>query len=113
MALASDNCRDPCHAFGDHDLLEVLSGGIRMRHLEAEIGKWTASVTKNPLHAMGLTQAGVLQPGTTADLIIFRARTFSEMFSRCHGDRVVIRNGNAIDTTPPDFRTLDCLMAPA
>ena len=113
VALASDNCRDPYHAFGDHDLLEVLSGGIRMGHLEAEIGKWTAAVTRNPLHAMGLTHAGILRPGAPADLIIFRGRTFSEMFARRQGDRVVIRNGNAIDTTPPDFRTLDHLMSPA
>ena len=112
VALASDNCRDPYHAFGDHDLLEVLSSGIRMGHLEAAIGKWTAAVTKSPLHAMGLTQAGILKPGATADLIIFRGRTFSEMFARHQGDRVVIRNGNSIDTTPPDFRSLDYLMSP-
>ena len=113
VALASDNCRDPYHAFGDHDLLEVLSGGIRMGHLEGELGKWTAAVTRTPLHAMGLTQAGILKPGAAADLMIFRGRTFSEMFARRQGDRVIIRNGHAIDTTPPDFRTLDYLMSSA
>lgn len=110
VVLASDNCRDPYHAFGDHDLLEVLGGGIRIGHLDAEIDKWTASVTRNPLHAMGLTEAGVLCPGTAADLVIYRGRTYSEIFARRQGDRVVIRQGKAIDTTPPDFRSLDHLM---
>ena len=110
VALASDNCRDPYHAFGDHDLLEVLSGGIRMGHLEGEIGQWTAAVTRKPLHAMGLAQGGILRRGATADFLIFRGRTFSEMLARRQGDRVVVRNGKAIDTTPPDFRTLDHLM---
>ena len=59
---------------------------------------------------MGLTDAGVLRPGTAADLVIYRGRTYSEIFARRQGDRVVIRQGKAIDTTPPDFRSLDHLM---
>jgi cytosine deaminase len=110
VALASDNCRDPYHAFGDHDLLEVFGGGIRIGHLEAEIDKWTVSVTRNPLSTMGLTEAGLLRPGSAADLVIYRGRTFSEIFARRQGDRMVIRQGKAIDTTPPDFRSLDHLM---
>ncbi len=36
VALASDNCRDPYHAFGDHDMVEVFGAGVRMGHLEVE-----------------------------------------------------------------------------
>jgi cytosine deaminase len=31
------------------------------------------------------------------------------MLSRHQGDRVVIRDGRAIDTTPPDYRELDAI----
>lgn len=48
VALASDNCRDPSHPFGDHDLLEVLGAGIRIGQLDTEMGAWSTSVTRTP-----------------------------------------------------------------
>jgi cytosine deaminase len=39
--------------------------------------------------------------------VIFSARSYSEFLSRPQNDRTVIRAGRAIDTTPPDYRTLD------
>jgi diaminopimelate decarboxylase len=35
VSLASDNCRDPYHPFGDLDLLEVFAGGVKIGHLDA------------------------------------------------------------------------------
>ena len=39
--------------------------------------------------------------------MIFRARTYSELLSRPQQDRIVLRAGSAVDTTPPDYRMLD------
>ena len=47
--------------------------------------------------------------GLNADLIIFKARYFSELFSRPQSDRKVLRKGKLIDTTLPDYSKLDDL----
>jgi cytosine deaminase len=54
----------------------------------------------------------VIAPGAPADLVLFRARTFTEFLSRPQADRTVLRSGKAIDTTLPDYRELDELLAP-
>ena len=51
--------------------------------------------------------AGLLREGASADLVLFRARSFSELLSRPQADRTVLRAGLAIDTTLPDYRELD------
>ena len=51
-----------------------------------------------------------LETFTSADLIVLKARDYGEMLSRFQADRVVIRNGRAIDTTLPDYRELDDLV---
>ena len=51
-----------------------------------------------------------IEPGAPADLLLFRARGMTELLSRPQADRVVLRNGVAIDTTLPDYRELDDLM---
>jgi cytosine deaminase len=56
---------------------------------------------------MGLPDKGRLKEGGPADMVIFSARSYSEFLSRPQNDRTVIRAGRAIDTTPPDYRTLD------
>ncbi|NJL43370.1 MAG: cytosine deaminase, partial [Pseudanabaena sp. SU_2_4] len=48
--------------------------------------------------------------GLPADLIIFKARNFSELLSRPHSDRIVLRAGKAIDATLPDYDELDDLI---
>ncbi len=52
----------------------------------------------------------VIEPGAPADLVLFRARTWTELNSRPQMDRIVLRSGRAIDTTLPDYRELDDLM---
>ena len=110
VAVASDNCRDPFYAYGDHDALEVFTEATRIAHLDRPIGAWPTSVTRTPADVMGLRGVGRLAAGGRADLVLFNARNYSELLSRPQADRIVLRDGRAIDTTPPSYRDLDELM---
>jgi cytosine deaminase len=57
---------------------------------------------------MGIN-AGVLTAGAAADLVICEGRSFDEVLSRPQARRVVLRNGRAIATMPPDYRELDSI----
>ena len=57
---------------------------------------------------MGL-DLGVLQPGAPADMILTRARDFTELLARPQSDRIVVRNGEASNAKPPDYDELDTL----
>jgi cytosine deaminase len=59
---------------------------------------------------MNLPNLGKIQTGLVADLIIFKARYFSELFSRPQSDRVVIRNGKQIEINLPEYSELDDLV---
>ena len=48
--------------------------------------------------------------GSQADLVLFRARNYSELLSRSQHDRTVLRDGAPIDTTTPDYRELDPIL---
>jgi cytosine deaminase len=111
VAIASDNCRDPFHAFGDHDMLEVLREVVRVAHLDRPLGVWPRAVCRTPAAIMGLPGAGVIRVGAPADLLLFRARSDTELLSRPQSDRIVLRAGRQIDTTPPDYRELDEALA--
>ena len=111
VAVASDNCRDPFYGFGDHDVLEVFNMAVRIAHLDRPYGDWPCAVTKTPADLMGLPNLGRIAVGLPADLILFKARNFSELLSRPQGDRTVLRQGIKIDTTLPDYRELDDLLA--
>jgi cytosine/creatinine deaminase len=113
VAFASDNCRDPFYGFGDHDGLEVFTQAVRIAHLDTPYQDWCCSVTKTPADLIGLPKLGRIEVGLSADLIIFKARHFSEFLSRPQSDRIVIRNGKAIDTTLPDYSELDDLVLSA
>ena len=110
VAFASDNCRDPFYGFGDHDVLEVFNQAVRIAHLNTPYGDWCCSVTKTPADLMELPQLGRIKVGLSADLIIFKARYFSELLSRCQRDRLVLRQGKQIDTILPDYAELDDLI---
>ncbi|MEM9271886.1 MAG: cytosine deaminase [Cyanobacteria bacterium P01_F01_bin.143] len=110
VVFASDNTRDPFFGFGDLDMLEVWSQSVKIAHLDTPYGKWIDSVTKTPGEVMQSFEAGKIEPGLPADLIIFKARYFSELLSRPHRDRIVLRNGQEIDTSLPDYSELDDLL---
>jgi cytosine/creatinine deaminase len=111
VALASDNCRDPFYGYGDHDVLEVFREAVRIAHLDCPVGAWPAAVARTPAAIMGLPERGVIRVGAPADLILFRARAWSELLSRPQTGRIVLRAGRPIDTTLPDHRELDEILA--
>jgi cytosine deaminase len=111
VAFASDNCRDPFYAYGDHDLHEVFREAVRIAHLDHPFGDWPASVTAVPARLMGLPARGRLAPGAPADLVLFAGRIWSEALSRPEVDRIVLREGVPIDATLPDYAELDAVMA--
>ncbi len=110
VAFASDNCRDPFYGFGDHDGLEVFTQAVRIAHLDTPYADWVNSVTLTPANLLGLPHLGRIKTGLEANLLIFKARYFSELLSRPQWDRLVIRSGLSIDTTLPDYQELDDLV---
>ena len=107
VAVAGDNCRDPFYAYGDHDMLETFTLAVKILHLDHPFGDWIASAGPVPAAIMRLDGDGLLRRGARADLIVLKARSYSEMLARHQFDRVVLRDGKAIDTTLPDYRRLD------
>jgi cytosine deaminase len=110
VAIASDNCRDPFYGFGDHDGLEVFTLSAKIAHLDRPYGNWINTITQTPADLMGLPTVGRIGVGLPADLVICKARRYSELLSRSQRDRLVLRNGVAIDTTLPDYAELDDLL---
>jgi cytosine deaminase len=110
VAFASDNCRDPFYGFGDHDGLEVFNQAVRIAHLDTPYTNWCSSVTKIPADLMRLPQLGRIGLELPANLILFKARYFSELLSRPQCDRIVLRQGQEIDTSLPNYAELDDLV---
>ncbi|MEX0853680.1 MAG: cytosine deaminase [Bauldia sp.] len=113
VAVASDNTRDPFYAYGDLDMLEVFREAVRILHLDHPIASWPAAVTRSPAAIIGRPDRGVIAAGAPADLVLFRARTFTELLARPQSDRTVLRSGTPIDRRLPDYRQLDDLMESA
>ena len=110
VAVAGDNCRDPFYAYGDHDMLDTFTQAVKILQLDHPLGDWIRAATETPAAIMGI-ERGRLAAGAPADLIVLKARSYSEMLSRTQFDRAVLRDGRAIDTRLPDYRLLDDLMA--
>ena len=109
-AIASDNTRDPFYAYGDLDMLEVYREAVRIGHLDHPIADSPRYATRAPATIIGRPDRGIIATGAPADLVAFSARSYTELLARPQTDRVVIRNGRAIDRTLPDYRELDALM---
>jgi len=109
VAVASDNTRDAFYGF-DHDMLEVFREAARVCHLDRPYGDWPRAVTTTSADLMGIAGSGRIGPGLPADLVLFEGRTWSELLSRPQANRVVLRNGRAIDRRLPDYRELDDLL---
>ena len=108
VMIASDNTRDPFYPYGDLDMMEVWREGVRILHLDYPFADWAPTVSASPAKAMGL-DLGELRPGRAADMILTRARDFTELLSRPQSDRLVIRNGEASSAKAPDYAELDAL----
>lgn len=109
VSFASDNTRDPFYAYGDMDMLEVMREATRIGHLDHAAPDWAHAFLTNAARATGF-DAPMLAPGAPADLVICRARGWSELFARPQADRIVLRHGAQIDTTLPDYAELDPLV---
>jgi cytosine/creatinine deaminase len=108
VMIASDNVRDPFYPYGDFDMLEVWREGVKILHLDYPFAEWAPVVRAAPARAMGLSLDG-LQPGARADMILTRARDFTELLARPHVDRTVIRDGRPLTDAPPDYADIDAL----
>jgi cytosine deaminase len=109
VAVATDNCRDAFVPYGDNDTLDSFRYTLKVSHLDHPYGDWGGSITRIPAATMGLAETGAIGVGRPADLVVTRARSFDELVSRPQSDRVVLRAGQAIDTTLPDYAELDHL----
>jgi cytosine/creatinine deaminase len=112
VAVAGDNNRDPFYAYGDHDMLETYNQAVRILQLDHPFDDWAKTATATPAAIMKLPLTGLIQTGSRADLVVLKARSYSEMLSRAQSDRVVIRGGKAIDAALPDYSQLDDLVGP-
>jgi cytosine deaminase len=113
VAIASDNTRDPFYAYGDLDGVEVLREGARILqfdHPQDQAWDWVRAVGSAPAAHAGFAYKAVIEVGAPADLVLFRARSWTELNARPQHDRIVLRAGKAIDTSLPDYRELDDLM---
>ncbi|MEL6509286.1 MAG: cytosine deaminase [Pseudomonadota bacterium] len=109
VSFASDNTRDPFYAYGDLDMIEVMRQATRIGHLDHTGTDWAHSFITNPAKACGF-KTPALAVGAPADLVICSARSWTEFFARPQADRVVLRAGQAINTSLPDYAELDELM---
>ena len=109
VSFASDNTRDPFFAYGDLDMLEVMRMATRIAHLDHSDFDWVQSFSQIPAEVCDFPNLS-LADGTTADLVIFNARNWNELYSRPQSDRIVLRNGIAIDRKLPSYSELDALL---
>jgi cytosine/creatinine deaminase len=113
VAVASDNTRDPFYAYGDLDMVEVFREAVRIAHFDHPFGNWPKTVARGAAEIIGRPDRGVIAAGRPADLVLFPARSFTELLARPQAERTVLRAGKAIDRSLPDYRELDDIMEPA
>jgi cytosine deaminase len=109
VMVSSDNTRDPFYAYGDLDTLEVFREATRIGHFDHPFGDWPKTVTATPADVMRLPLSGRIGVALPADLVLFRARNWTELLSRPQADRTVVRAGKRLATALPDYRELDSL----
>lgn len=107
VSVASDNTRDPFYAYGDLDMLETYRQATRIAQLDHPVADWPRTVGATPASVMRLDDAGTIRAGGSADLVVFKGRSWTELLSRPESDRTVIRAGIAIDRDIPDYSELD------
>jgi cytosine deaminase len=104
--IASDNTRDSFYPYGDLDMMEVWREGARILHLDHPAEPWASALFTAPAQAMGI-EAGTLRVGASADMILTRARSYTELLARPHVDRTVLRAGAPLRAAPPAYSELD------
>jgi cytosine/creatinine deaminase len=107
VAIGTDNCRDYFYTYGDQDLLSSFFMASLIGQLDRPYSDWIASIAKVPADLMGFKEAGRLKRGGPASFILFAARRYSELLARPQADRLIVRNGQLLTISPPDYRELD------
>jgi cytosine deaminase len=107
VACASDNVRDAFFAYGDLDAAEVYIQSVRLAHLDDRIGDSVRVVTSAAADLVGRPEFGRVAPGAPAHLVVFAARSFSELLSRPAGRRRCVDGETIHATPPPEFAALD------
>ena len=70
---------------------------------------WPRAVAATPAEVMRLDGFGTLAAGGCRDFVVFKGRSWTELLSRPESDRIVVRDGRAIDRRLPDYAELDDL----
>jgi cytosine deaminase len=91
-------------------MLEVYRMATRILHFDHPVADWPKAVAATPAEVMRLESAGTLAAGSGADFIVFKGRSWTELLSRPESDRIVLREGRAIQGRLPDYAELDELM---
>ena len=90
---------------------DVTREATRILHLDDPVADWLRTVNAAPAGVMGAAGTGhPLRQGAVADLVLFRARSFTELLSRPQADRTVLRSGRASAAVAPDHRELDAVI---
>mmetsp|Transcript_16889 Transcript_16889/g.39285 ORF Transcript_16889/g.39285 Transcript_16889/m.39285 type:complete len:535 (+) Transcript_16889:65-1669(+) len=129
VGIGGDNVRDWWHNYGDADSLDNFRLGVYAAHLDKPHGaltKWSGAISHVPAQGFGAeflkatfgeAPALSLGSGAPCDVVIFNARSFSELFSRPQADRVVVRalgsSGDICVLPPglPEYSELDDLVS--
>ena len=92
VMLASDNCRDAFHPWGDYDLWDVFRTAVPWAHLDP--ASWLGAITDTPAALFG-SPPGLVE-GAVADFILFEADDVDDAVSRARCPRQVWRNGSVV-----------------
>ena len=92
-------------------MMEVYREAVRIAQLDHPFGAWTASVAATPAASCGFPDRGRIAVGAPADLVLFRARSMTELLARPQSDRIILRGGQVLNAALPDFREMDAIIA--
>ena len=98
VLIASDNVQDPFCPVGSFDPLEAFAAGVLAGQLDAAFDTWSESLCRADWLRRGTSQLP-LQPGSKADLIVFKQATAWGFPSRTH-ERAVMRAGHILKAMP-------------
>ena len=101
--LASDNCRDAFHPWGDYDLWDIFRAALPWAHLQA--GSWLDAITDAPARLFAAPPGP--RVGAKADFLLLAGEDADDAASRAGADRQVWRNGRRIRFGERDQRLRD------
>lgn len=98
VMVASDNVQDPFCTYGSYDPLDALTAGALAAQLPDVFDQATQSICRKDW-LTGSAYTAPLQVGSDANFIVFRQANVWGFPSQTH-DRVVVRNGLSLSTSP-------------